>query len=219
MNASIHPNILLGKYYKHLKGDSQKLESNTLNAFNKMANAALKDGIKIQIDSAFRSYERQVNIWNNKFDRFTNKNNMTEKQTINEILKYSTIPGTSRHHWGTYIDIIDGNMPFVNNPLNPEKYKEGNIYFKLKKWMDKNSEQYGFYLVYTNDPQRKGFNYEPWHYTYKPVSMIFFKNFIKLNFNKVIEESNFKGKNNLTQELINKYYRENIMGINKKLYF
>ena len=49
MNASIHPNILLGKYYKHLKGDSQKLESNTLNAFNKMANAALKDGIKIQI--------------------------------------------------------------------------------------------------------------------------------------------------------------------------
>ena len=54
--------------------------------------------------------------------------------------------------------------------LLTEKYENG-IFTKLKRWMDVNSERFGFYLTYVNDKNRKGFEYEPWHYSYKPVSV------------------------------------------------
>ena len=46
--------------------------------------------------------------------------------------------------------------------------------------MDKNSEKFGFYIVYDDNDKRPGFEYEPWHYTYKPVSDSIRQNFSNL---------------------------------------
>ena len=117
-----------------------------------------------------------------------------EKQNIKKIIEYSTIPGTSRHHWGTDIDIIDANPMIQKNVLDPEKFKDGGPYFKLRNWLEKNAHSYGFYIVYTNDENRKGFKYEPWHYSYKSISKSMLQEFLKIDLIKLFENEDILGK-------------------------
>ena len=133
-----------------------------------MEEAAKKDGINLKIVSAHRGYERQKFIWNRKFKKFTEEYSLEPIKAIYEIIKYSTIPGTSRHHWGTEIDIIDEDFSDEENVLMSSKYEKKGIFFEVKQWMNSNSEKFGFYITYNNDPERKGFEYEPWHYSYAP---------------------------------------------------
>lgn len=217
MSQKIDLDILQGKTTRHLIGDTVLLEKETFKAFEKMRNAAMRDGIKIKIISGHRDFERQTLIWNSKFIKFTKEFKLKPDEAINEIIRFSTIPGTSRHHWGTEIDIIDEDFKNENNPLISEKYESGGIFYKLKKWMDLNSEKFGFYLTYTNDEQRKGFEYEPWHYSYKPISKNLLKELKKNNISKLISDLEIMGKEYLTKEFIEKYINENILGVNKEL--
>ena len=217
MSQKIDLDILQGKTTRHLVGDTVLLEKETFKAFEKMRNAAMRDGIKIKIISGHRDFERQTLIWNSKFIKFTKELKLKPDEAINEIIRFSTIPGTSRHHWGTEIDIIDEDFKNENNPLISEKYESGGIFNKLKKWMDLNSEKFGFYLTYTNDEQRKGFEYEPWHYSYKPISKNLLKELKKNNISKLISDLEIMGKEYLTKEFIEKYINENILGVNKEL--
>lgn len=135
------------------------LRKEVLSAFLKMADAAEKEGIHLNVLSGFRSYRHQKAIWERKYDATFLKNFPDKKKRFYEILKYSAAPGVSRHHWGTDLDILslDGNY-FLHG-----KGK------RQKQWLDENASKYGFYLVYT--PGRKGGYYdEAWHYTYKPLS-------------------------------------------------
>ena len=72
-----------------------------------MKREAFNDGIRIKIVSGHRDFERQTLIWNSKFLKFTKEYKLKPEEAINEIVRFSTVPGTSRHHWGTEIDIID----------------------------------------------------------------------------------------------------------------
>ena len=182
-----------------------------------MKKAALKDGIKIKIVSGFRDFDRQKLIWNSKFKKFTTEYNLTEIEAIKEIIRFSTIPGTSRHHWGTEIDVIDEDFKNEKNPLISDKYENGGVFHKLKKWMDVNAKKYGFHLTYDNEPGRKGFEYEPWHYSYKPSSIQYYNALIDTDLKKIINNPELKGHHYFTESFINKYISENIMDINPDL--
>ena len=140
---------------------------------------------------------------------------MEPEKAISEIIRFSTIPGTSRHHWGTEIDIIDGKYELDEDEdvLIAEKFKKNGVFYEMKKWLDSNSEDYGFYIVYTDDQKRKGFEHEPWHFSYKPVSMEF--NLFRVNL-KNIKNGEIKGSEYFTNEFI-KYFKEYILDINKEL--
>ena len=138
-------------------------------------------------------------------------------EAVERIIKYSTIPGTSRHHWGTDIDIIDANYPKPKSVLEEENYYGNGPYCKLKEWMNEHSESYGFYEVYTKNPNRKGFEYEPWHFSYAPVSIPMLKAYQKLDIKSILKEENVLGNANFSKEFINKYKTENILDINPKL--
>src|SRR5690606_24944631 len=79
--------------------------------------AARADGIELEIVSAFRPFERQLTIWNEKYlgirpllDRHGNPldaSRLDERARVEAILVWSALPGASRHHWGTDIDVID----------------------------------------------------------------------------------------------------------------
>ena len=112
---------LLGIEHSNLVGDSIKLEKNTFIAMEKMRKAALLDGVKIKVVSGFRDFERQKQIWNRKFKKFTIENNLSDLEAIKEIIRFSTIPGTSRHHWGTEIDVIDEDFKNEKNLLISKK--------------------------------------------------------------------------------------------------
>ena len=208
---------LIGLNNNNLIGDSIKLESETYYAFKKMQIAAKKDGINLKIISAYRDYERQKLIWNNKYKKFTEENSLNPNEAILEIIRFSTIPGTSRHHWGTDIDIIDGNYPDENDVLISKKFEKNGIFFKIKSWMDENSEKFGFYLTYNNDINRKGFEYEPWHYSYRPTSIKYYNAFINNDIEKIIKNPDLKGYEFFSKSFIDKYITENIMDINPDL--
>ena len=209
--------FITGIEHNDLVGDSLKLESKTFFAFKKMEDAAKKDGIILKIVSAHRSFERQNFIWNKKYNKFTDEYSLNPMDAINEIIRFSTIPGTSRHHWGTDIDIIDGKYPDENNVLMSEKYEKGGIFYDLKKWLSNNSEKFGFFLTYNNDPKRKGFEYEPWHYSYKPSSKKYLKLLLNSDLEKVFKNKNLNGYQYFDKKFIEKYISEFIMDINPDL--
>ncbi len=185
-------------------------------AFVNMKKEALKDGIKIEIVSGFRSYNRQKQIWNRKF-RINKMNGLSPQQNILKIIEYSTLPGTSRHHWGTDIDIIDGNKTVSGDVLLEKNFHGDGPYVKLRKWMDINAKRFGFYRPYNNNPKRKGFEYEPWHYSYAPIAIPMLKAYVKLKFKDQIVQKDLEGYQYLNQNFLDKYKREHILGISNNL--
>jgi len=215
--ATVDLDVIIGKSQSNLVGDSIRLEVNTYKAFKKMEAAAKRDGIYLKIVSAYRGFERQKLIWNNKYEKFTNDFSLEPEKAISEIIRFSTVPGTSRHHWGTDIDIIDGNFPYEENVLVSEKFEKDGLFYKLKNWLDNNSENFGFYLTYTNDKNRKGFEFEPWHYSYKPVSVKYYRALIKTDLKKIIKSLDINGSDYFDESFIDTYIAENIMDINPDL--
>jgi LAS superfamily LD-carboxypeptidase LdcB len=212
LNRSYSNDILLGMSELTLYNDSIPLTLKAGKAFVKMQKAAKKDGILLQIVSGYRSYDRQKSIWNRKFK--TNKaNGLSPEENIQKIIEYSTLPGTSRHHWGTEIDLIDGSKKREGDVLVAEKFHGNGPYVRMKEWMDLNAAKYGFYLPYTQNPDRPGFYYEPWHYSYAPLSIPLLKSYVKMDLNKVLITDGLEGSTHLTSKFISTYFKENILGI------
>ncbi len=206
---------LLGRTQPALFGDAQ-LRKEANDAFEKMKTAAAKEGIQIQVVSSYRSYQRQEQIWNGKYDRFT-KQGLSPIQAIEKIIEYSTIPGTSRHHWGTELDIIQAGKPKQEDSLLARHFEEGGLYRELKIWLDENKAKFGFYEVYTNEPDRKGFKYEPWHLSYRPISHPMLQDYKKIDLKALLQKIKLKGSEHFTDEFIARYRAENVLDINPKL--
>ena len=207
---------LIGKGDLVLVGEDIKLQPEAYKAYEAMRSAALKEGISIQIISGYRSFGRQKQIWNRKYAKFISKG--MKPQKVNEkIIEYSTIPGTSRHHWGTEIDIIDRNAHLEKSYLTEDNFSGEGAYVKLKKWMDLNAEKFGFYLVYTKKSTRKGFKYEPWHYSYKNLSKRCLKYFLKMDLQLLMNNKAIDGSEFFSDDFVEKYVSENILDINPKL--
>ena len=97
------------------------------------------------------------------------------------------------------------------------KYENDGIFSELKKWMDENSEKFGFYLVYTDDSSREGFEYEPWHYTYLPISKKYLNEFLKIDIIEIISKIDIEGKELFNEKFITDYLSNNILQINPDL--
>lgn len=207
---------LIGKGNPVLFGEDFKLLETARLDFNLMKKAAKESGFNIHVVSSYRSYTHQNGIWERKYKSFRSQG-LSHQKTIEKIIEYSTIPGTSRHHWGTDLDIIDSTKGIPSNPLSETHFNEGGRMRKFKLWLDENSEKFGFYLVYTNDKNRKGFAYEPWHFSYKPLSFKVLKEYKNLNIKKLLQNNKLMGSENFTDEFIEKYTRENILDINPDL--
>ena len=208
---------LMGKADIELHGKDINLRKEAYDAFIQMKEAAMKDGIDIEIVSSFRDFSRQVGIFERKYINYIDEEGLEPLEAIDKIIEYSTIPGTSRHHWGTEIDIIDGNGPREGDVLVPEKFTGDGPYAALKTWMDENSEKYGFYLVYTDEPKRRGFKYEPWHYSYAPLSIPMLTTFRKKNIMHYLDKEDFMGLEHFTTGFIKTYITDNILDINPDL--
>ncbi len=215
-NTKYSVDDLTGRSSPVFYGENFKLQKDAYDAFLLMQEEALKSDIKIHVVSSYRSYEHQKRIWTRKYQRFV-VDSLTPKHAIRKIIEYSTIPGTSRHHWGTDLDIIDANVVQPKNVLNVKHFEGEGVFVKLKNWLDENSEEFGFYLVYTNDSVRKGFKYEPWHFSYKPISKEMLSEYVKIDIQALLKEDKLVGSQNFTDEFISQYINGNILDINPDL--
>ncbi len=210
---------LLGKGNPDIVGETytSKMHKLTKKALDEMRIEAAKQKINIEVVSSYRTFQRQKEIYERKYKQFTGQG-LSPQKAIEKIIEYSTIPGTSRHHWGTDIDIIDANAPRPASVLEPKNFHGNGPYCKLKEWLDKNSERFGFYEVYTDNANRKGFKYEPWHFSYAPVSIPMLKEYReKINVMEMLSEEKILGNENFTDSFMSRYVKENILDINAKL--
>ncbi len=149
--------------------DGYYLHRLAFEAFAKMYEAARQDGITLTIISATRPFIRQKNIWEAKWTgkRPVEGKNLAkaikdpQKRAL-AILRYSSMPGTSRHHWGTDIDL---------NALENSYFEKGEG-LKVYQWLQEHAAQYGFCQVYTaKGPERPhGYEEEKWHWSYLPLA-------------------------------------------------
>jgi hypothetical protein len=203
---------VLGLDTSHLVPSPILLEKKTYKSFSKMQSAALKDDIHLQIVSGYRSFLQQKQIWESKYKQLLNTHSSTE--AISEIITYSSIPGTSRHHWGTDIDIIDQSVQLPKGDILLEKHYHGTgVFSNLKMWMERYGSDFGFELVYTDDKTRTGFLYEPWHYSFSPTSKDFLSLQMEESFQTSWEKLSFDGKSKMTPEFIASYFKNYALGI------
>lgn len=212
-------NQLLGKGNPDIVGNSytSKMHKSAKVAFEKMRVEAAKENIKLEVVSAYRSFQRQKEIFERKYRQFTNQG-LSAGVALEKIIEYSTIPGTSRHHWGTDLDIIDANAPRPADVLLPKNFHGNGPYCNLKVWLNENSEKFDFFEVYTDNGNRKGFKYEPWHFSYAPVSIPMLKSYQEqIDVQKMLSDEKILGSDQFSADFISKYLDENILDINPKL--
>ncbi len=173
---------ILGLTTKHLiqLSPSIAIHKDMLLAYQALTKEAKKVNINLSIASGFRSFERQLLIWNNKFIGITpiknssgstvNIKNLSSNDILHAILLFSALPGASRHHWGCDIDIFASNLLPEKTKLQLEQWEyEKNGYFeKLSNWLMEHAHKFDFYFPY--DKYRNGVAAEPWHISYMPVA-------------------------------------------------
>ncbi|QCJ69913.1 peptidase M15 [Providencia heimbachae] len=174
--------MLTGRSTDHLVtlGGNHRLQFNATKAFLAMQQAAAKAGFKLQSASAFRDFSRQLLIWNEKFsgkrpvlDKHSQPIDicsLSEGELCETILHWSALPGASRHHWGTEIDIYDPlRIPAGQTlQLEPWEYETGGYFAELNSWMTDNMATFDFYHPFT--AKDSGVADEPWHISYWPLS-------------------------------------------------
>ncbi len=180
-------------------------------AFLAMRDDAKKDGFDLLPFSTFRDFDMQLRIWNSKFTgkkplydihgEARDFDTLSEPEIIDCILNWSALPGGSRHHWGTEIDVVDGAaMPAGYRPLLlPEETQPGGLFHPLHQWLDANIATYGFFRPYNE--YRGGMYPEPWHLSYAPLSVPALGQMSEAVLARVIEGAEIHGKAAVLQRL------------------
>lgn len=180
----IEPHILTGLARPPLQHlGKHRLHPAAAAAFVMMYQAALADGIEIAIASSYRDFAGQARIWQGKlsglrpvFDRNEQQidlNQLDERTKLYAILHFSALPGTSRHHWGTDLDVFD-NAAISGDyqlQLTPAEYAHAGPFHHLDRWLDEHASRFGFFRPYRT--YRGGVAAEPWHLSYKPIAQHF----------------------------------------------
>lgn len=126
-----------------------RLRSDAAVAYRRMFKAAKQDGINLVLQSAYRSFDSQVSVYNGWVAKLGKAGADLQ----------SARPGFSEHQTGLSADIAAANKQctisecFADTP-------EG-------KWLAKNAWEFGWHLRY---PKGKtsitGYKFEPWHYRF-----------------------------------------------------
>jgi LAS superfamily LD-carboxypeptidase LdcB len=145
-----------------------------------MRAAARAAGIELAVVSSFRDFDRQVALWNAKYSgerqlldrdgRALDAAHLSESARIDAILIWSALPGASRHHWGTDLDVIDraAVAPDYRPSLVPAEFAASGPFARLDAWLAANMATYGFFRPYSTD--RGGVQPEPWHLSFAPIA-------------------------------------------------
>lgn len=166
--------IAVDQKYASKKGFYLRKEA--YEAFRKMFDAARKDGIKLAILSATRTYNEQKGIWEGKWTGkvlYYGKNiaisypDPVERSKY--VLKYSSMPGTSRHHWGTDMDMNSMDLSYYESETGKKMYS----------WLTENAAKYGFCQPYTakDSTCATGYEEEKWHWSYSPLSSLYLQQY------------------------------------------
>ncbi|MER5118885.1 M15 family metallopeptidase [Serratia marcescens] len=174
--------MLTGRSTEHLAplSGNHRLQPQAVNAFLTMQQAAREAGFDLQPASTFRDFDRQLAIWNGKFcgqrpvldedSQPIDVAPLSAAERCEAILRWSALPGASRHHWGSDLDVYDPSLLPEGQKLQlePWEYEEGGYFAPLNQWLTAHMAEFGFYRPFTEDSG--GVAVEPWHLSYRPLA-------------------------------------------------
>jgi LAS superfamily LD-carboxypeptidase LdcB len=157
------------------------LSPRTLFALEKLHRRACAEGFDLAVISGFRSFSRQMKIWNSKAEGQRPVLNddgepihlaqLAPTERMLAILRWSALPGTSRHHWGSDFDVYDKNaMPSdYKIQLTPEECTADGVFGRFHQWLDEELKaDADFFRPYARD--QGGVACEPWHLSFRPLA-------------------------------------------------
>lgn len=175
---------LTGRARTHVAESSElgcTLHPQAARALSELKRAARCAGIQVAVLSGYRDLDRQRAIWNQKFrgERRLlgrdagelDRGRLSQRELIDAILAWSALPGASRHHWGSDMDVIDAaaTPPDYRPQLSQQEFAAGGIYAGLSAWLAEHAGEFGFFRPYSSD--RGGVMPEPWHLSYAPLAV------------------------------------------------
>jgi LAS superfamily LD-carboxypeptidase LdcB len=150
-------------------------------AFLALRAAAARDAIDMLPIASWRPFEAQARNWNRKFSgaatlydcagRPRDYGALAPADIIHAILNWTGLPGATRRHWGTDIDVFDraAQPPGYRTRLLPDEAGPDGVYAHLHAWLDVHAERFGFFRPYRT--HRHGMCPAPWHLSYAPSAM------------------------------------------------
>jgi len=145
-----------------------------------LCRAARAAGFDPVVASSFRSFERQLTIWNEKFSgrravldaagRPLDIAPLDDAARIRAILLWSALPGASRHHWGTDVDLIDraSMPPGYRVQLVGAEFERGGPFEAFHDWLLRHAACFGFFKPYRGI--LSGVAPEPWHWSHAEIA-------------------------------------------------
>lgn len=197
-----------------------QLHSELLAPWKALVAAARAKGFDLAIASGFRSFVRQGGIWNAKLSgqRPVLDDNscpieigsLSPLEKVHRVMRWSALPGASRHHWGTDMDIYDRGAVSADYVLQlvPEEYEGAGPFAPMMIWLRKylgEQPASGFFFPYQQDSG--GVMPEPWHLSYRPLADRFQQQWSLAGLRVLIENSDLLEKNTILAHLDSLYHR------------
>ncbi len=163
-------------------------------AFKNLRKEAGKAGWNLVLVSGYRSFLSQKKLWNSLYD---DQGKETEEEKVRAQLRYTSLPGLSRHHWGSELDISEkslrGQLTANSEELTPRVL----AYYR---WMEKNAPRFGFCRVYLGESGI--ISDEHWHWSYYPLAVKLQKQFQALgDLSAILPLDGIKGETYLRSHL------------------
>ena len=180
---------------------------------------AASTGFILKVASSYRSFDRQLLIWNNKArgvrpvlndaGESIDINALSARDKVFAILRWSALPGASRHHWGTDIDVYGAAHldPDYQLQLTVAETQGAGPFAEFHRWLSDelllgNSN---FFRPYAQD--RGGIAPEPWHLSYAPLATIFERQFTQELLREQLEQTELELKTTVLDNLDEIYQR------------
>jgi len=213
--------ILTGLCLEHLTSleDGMEIHSSALESFLKLKKSASDAGFDLKVISSHRSFSAQEKIWNTKaLGKRTlldsqgialDYEKLSKEEIMYAILRWSALPGASRHHWGTDLDVYDGNaLPSKDYQVQITPEEADGIFGEFHRWLDQkiaNHESFGFFRPYARD--LGGVAPERWHLSYAPLSAGFQELMTPTLLEEAISQSNIELKDLVLENITEIYNR------------
>ncbi len=196
--------------------ENLKVHQEIVGDLERFRNAAQKAGFLLRLESAYRSFDRQLTIWNNKASGKTPlldaKSQVITDKTLfrkeNEgklwrtILYWSALPGMSRHHFGTDIDISDASQIPDGYEVELTTAECESIFKPFHDWISEREQSdslFGFRRVFI--PGCGKVQPEKWHLSHIPTAKKMQRLFSVNRLRSIYEQTSIFCKNEILNHL------------------